>query len=198
MPPSASTPVRLTARFVRAVSYAARLHAKQKRKGTNRPYVSHLLGVASIVLAHGGGEDQAIAALLHDAVEDQGGAPRLREIRRKFGTRVARIVAGCTDAYSIPKPPWRERKEKYIAHVRTAPADVRLVSAADKLYNAREVLGDLRREGESVWARFTGGKDGTLWYYSALVRAFRELGSSALVEELNEVVGELERVAARR
>ena len=105
---------KLIARFTRAVAYAARLHARQKRKGTERPYLAHLLGVASIVLEHGGDEDAAIAALLHDAVEDQGGRPRLGEIRRKFGARVARIVDGCTDAYTVPKPPWRERKLKYL------------------------------------------------------------------------------------
>src|SRR2546427_12542687 len=139
----------LTPRFTRAVGYAARLHAKQKRKGTERPYIGHLLGVASIVIEHGGDEEMAIAALLHDAVEDQGGLPRLREIRRKFGARVARIVDGCTDSYTEPKPTWRARKLAYIQRVAAEPADVRLVSAADKLSNARETLHELRVHGDS-------------------------------------------------
>jgi len=186
----------LTTRFTRAVAYAARLHAQQKRKGTERPYIAHLLGVASIVLAHGGDEDTAIAALLHDAVEDQGGQPRLAEIRRKFGVRVARIVDGCTDAYTDPKPPWRPRKERYIAHLAEAPAQERLVSAADKLHNAREILADYRRIGDALWSRFQGGKEGTLWYYRALLEALRQAGTSPLVEELERVVTELERLAA--
>ncbi|MFY9585740.1 MAG: HD domain-containing protein [Candidatus Acidiferrales bacterium] len=186
----------LTTRFTRAVAYAARLHAQQKRKGTERHYIAHLLGVASIVLDHGGDEDTAIAALLHDAVEDQGGRPRLAEIRRKFGVRVARIVDGCTDAYTDPKPPWRPRKERYIAHLVEAPAEVRLVSAADKLHNAREVLSDYRRIGDAIWSRFQGGKEGTLWYYRALLEALRQAGTSPLVEEFERVVTELERLAA--
>ncbi len=190
--------LKLTARFGHAVAYAARQHAAQKRKGTDRPYIAHLLGVASIVLEHGGDEDQAIAALLHDVVEDCGGLRRLREIRRRFGARVAEIVDGCTDAYTVPKPPWRRRKEKYLAHLPQACADVRLVSAADKLHNAREVLSDYRSEGEAVWRRFKGRKRGTLWYYRALVEAYRAAGATALVEELDRVVGELEREAARR
>src|SRR5580704_12529855 len=123
-------------RFDRALLYATDAHAAQSRKGTSRPYIAHLLGVAAIVLTHGGDEDEAIAALLHDAVEDQGGKPRLRDIRRKFGARVAGIVEGCTDADTEPKPPWLERKKKYLEHLRHADASVRLVSAADKVYNA--------------------------------------------------------------
>ena len=192
-----SSKQKLTARFTRAVDYAARLHARQKRKGTERPYLAHLLGVASIVLEHGGDEDAAIAALLHDAVEDQGGRPRLGEIRRKFGARVARIVDGCTDAYTIPKPPWRERKLKYLQHLPHASAEVHLVSAADKLHNAREILADYRQVVEALWGRFQGGKEGTLWYYRALVEAFRSTGATPLVEELDRVVTELERLASR-
>ena len=178
------------------MAYAARLHAQQKRKSTERPYIAHLLGVASIVLAHGGDEDTAIAALLRDGVEDQGGRPRLAEIRRKFGVRVARIVDGCTDADTDPKPPWRPRKERYIAHLVEAPAEVRLVSAADKLHNAREILADYRRIGDAIWSRFQGGKEGTLWYYRALLEALRQAGTSPLVEEFERVVTELERLAA--
>jgi (p)ppGpp synthase/HD superfamily hydrolase len=182
-------------RFEKALVYAARLHARQAQKGTGRPYVGHLLGVASIVIRNGGDEDQAIAALLHDAVEDQGGLPTLRAIRRRFGARVARIVEGCSDSFTTPKPPWRDRKEKYIAHVRKAPADVRLVSAADKLDNARTIVADLRGIGDRVWSRFKGRKDGTLWYYREILAAFEEAGSNAVVEELGRTVREMERLA---
>ena len=182
----------LTERFEEALGYAAHLHALQKRKGTSIPYVAHLLSVTSLVLENGGDEDQAIAALLHDAVEDQGGLPTLREIRRLFGERVARIVDGCTDAYVRPKPPWRKRKEDYLAHLRHAEADVRLVSLADKLHNARSILRDLRRDGPQSLARFNGGRSGTLWYYRSLVTIFQELDDSLMVAELAEVVAEIE------
>lgn len=186
----------LTGRFIRALGYAARLHAHQTRKGKDHPYIGHLLGVASLVIEHGGDEDQAIAALLHDAVEDQGGLPRLAEIHRKFGARVARIVDGCTDAYSDPKPEWLLRKQAYIERIRREPAEIQLVSAADKLHNAREVLADLRREGDSVWERFKGKKEGTLWYYRQMVNALNESGRTPLVDELDRVVSKLERLAA--
>ena len=185
----------LSSRFDQALTYAARLHWRQSRKGTGRPYIGHLLSVTSIVIEYGGDEEMVIAALLHDAVEDQGGMPRLREIRRKFGKRVAHIVDGCTDSYTEPKPPWLERKRAYVARVGGESEDVRLVSAADKLSNTREVLHDLRVDGESVFQRFKGGREGTLWYYRALVRAFRKAGSNALIEELDRVVTALESLA---
>jgi (p)ppGpp synthase/HD superfamily hydrolase len=153
----------LTERFDEALVFASRLHASQVRKGTTIPYLSHLLGVASLVLEAGGDEDEAIAGLLHDAVEDQGGQPTLEEIRRRFGDRVAAIVEACTDADTTPKPPWRQRKERYVAHIAGAPADARRVSSADKLCNARAILLDYRILGETLWGRFSGGKDGTLW-----------------------------------
>ncbi len=187
----------LSTRFIQALGYAARLHARQLRKGKDRPYVGHLLGVASIVIEHGGDEDAVIAALLHDAVEDQGGLPRLREIRRKFGAHVARIVEGCTDSHESPKPPWRERKMRYIARVRQESAEIRLVSVADKLSNARELLADHRLEGNSVFERFHGRKDGTLWYYRALVQEFRAAGATPLVEELDRVLSALENRSRR-
>jgi len=186
---------RLGARFEDALAYAAGLHRQQRRKGTEVPYVAHLLAVASIALEHGADEDEAIAALLHDAVEDQGGAPTLEAIRGRYGEKVADIVAGCTDTDQMPKPPWRRRKEDYVAHVATASPSVRLVSAADKLHNARSILADYRRLGERVFSRFSGGRNGTLWYYRALVNAFRAHGSSPLVEELERTVSELERLA---
>jgi (p)ppGpp synthase/HD superfamily hydrolase len=189
--------VGLGPRFEQALPYAAQLHRDQVRKGTGIPYVSHLLAVAGIVLEHGGSEDEAIAALLHDAVEDQGGAPTLQAIRLRFGETVAAIVEGCTDTDEMPKPPWRPRKEAYIAHVASASPSVRLVSAADKLHNARTILADYRRGGDAVWDRFSGGKAGTLWYYRTLVEAFRRHGLTPLVEELERVVGELEQLAGQ-
>jgi (p)ppGpp synthase/HD superfamily hydrolase len=185
----------LTFRFEEALAFAAQLHARQTRKGTNIPYVSHLMSVTGLVLENGADEDTAIAALLHDAIEDQGGARAREEIRRRFGDRVVSIVDGCTDAEVSPKPPWRERKEAYIAHIAHADSAVRLVSAADKLHNARAILADYRSLGESLWKRFNGGKEGTLWYYRALSRAFQKAGASPLTEELDRVVTEIERLA---
>ena len=186
----------LSPRFDRALAYAARLHARQKRKGTDRPYIGHLLAVTAIVFQYGGDEEEAIAALLHDAVEDQGGHKTLREIRQRFGPRVARIVEGCTDAYSIPKPPWRERKEQYISRLREAPADVRRVAAADKLANAREILADFRALGDRVWDRFTAGRQDTLWYYREVVNILADAGGDSLTEELKRVVAELQTLGA--
>ncbi len=185
----------LTSRFEDALTFAARLHAGQCRKGTTIPYVSHLLGVASIALEHGANEDEAIAALLHDAVEDQGGAATQEIIRRRFGDAVAQIVDGCTDSSTTPKPPWRERKEAYIAHLHDASEPVRLVSASDKLHNARAILRDYRRMGDALWSRFNGGKEGTLWYYHALLEAFMDAGPSPLGQELGRVVSKIERLA---
>src|SRR5438067_11232330 len=135
-------------RFNQAVNFASRMHGQQTKKGTEVPYLAHLLGVAALVLEAGGNEDLAIAALLHDVVEDCGGAPMLKEVRRRFGARVANVVDGCTDAYTDPKPPWRERKEKYIARLRKEDKDARLVSAADKLNNVRSIISDYRDVGE--------------------------------------------------
>jgi GTP pyrophosphokinase len=184
-------------KFEDALIYAARLHRDQARKGSDVPYVTHLLAVASIVSENGGTEDEVVAALLHDAPEDRGGRERLEEIRSRFGDEVAKIVDGCTDTYEDPKPDWRPRKEAYVAHVATAPAPVRLVSAADKLHNARSILADLRSLGDKLWDRFTGGKEGTLWYYRALVEAYAEAGKNPVVEELDRVVREIETLAER-
>jgi len=182
----------LSRRFEDALVYAAQLHRDQLRKGTNIPYIAHLLAVTSIAVEHGADEDEAIGALLHDAAEDQGGMATLATIRERFGARIADIVEGCTDAVTIPKPPWRQRKEAYVAHLPMASASVRLVSASDKLHNARSILSDLYRDGEKTWARFNGDKEGTLWYYRALVNAFRTVCSSPLVEELDRVVTAME------
>ncbi len=187
----------LTARFDEALAYAARLHGKQIRKGSGVPYISHLLGVCALVLEFGGDEDQAIAALLHDAIEDQGGDATRQEIRRRFGERVAAIVDGCSDTDTLPKPPWKPRKEAYIARLRQAPADVRLVSAADKVHNARTLTADYRQQGENLWSRFRGGKEGTLWYFRELVRVFWDKGPQPIADELAQAVEDLEMLVAR-
>jgi (p)ppGpp synthase/HD superfamily hydrolase len=153
------------------------------------------MGVASLVLEFGGDEDLAIAALLHDVVEDCGGAPMLTEVRRRFGSRVAKIVEGCTDSDTDPKPPWRERKETYIRHLKHADAETRLVSAADKLNNVRSILSDYREVGESIWDRFNGGREGTLWYYRALLEEFVRRKPSRLIRELELAIRELEATA---
>ena len=189
-------PSTLSPRFDEALAYASRLHRDQLRKGGAIPYVSHLLAVTAIVLEHGGTEDEAIAALLHDAVEDQGGPATREAIRERFGEGVVAIVDGCTDAETIPKPPWQDRKEAYIAHIAGASPSVRLVSAADKLHNTRAILADYRHLGEALWCRFNGKRDGTLWYYRALADAFRAVEFTPFTEELDRTVAELERVAA--
>jgi (p)ppGpp synthase/HD superfamily hydrolase len=186
------TVIPLGRRFEQALLFATRKHAGQHRKGSTVPYVAHLLGVASLVLEAGGDEDLAIAALLHDVVEDCGGAPLLKEIRRRFGKRVAHVVDGCTDSDLDPKPPWLERKKAYIAHLRTADADTRLVSAADKLYNVRSIVAAYREVGEKVWDRFSGKRDGTLWYYRTLLDEFQRRKSTSLIRELERAVIELE------
>lgn len=184
-------------RFAEALALAFQLHIKQTRKSTGVPYISHLLAVAALVLEDGGSEDEAIAALLHDAVEDQGGQPTLEIIRAQFGESVAEIVLACSDADTMPKPPWRARKEAHIEHLKHADASVRRVVAADKLHNARTTLTDLRQHGESVWDRFKGGKDGTLWYYAKLHEVLARKGGGMLVEELGRVVNDLNLLADR-
>jgi (p)ppGpp synthase/HD superfamily hydrolase len=186
----------LTSRFREALWFAAFLHAGQFRKGTDIPYVAHLLAVSSLVLENGGDEDTAIAALLHDAVEDQGGESVLELIARRFGSAVATLVQACSDSMEIPKPPWKARKERYIEHLAEVTIETLLVSLSDKLHNARAILTDYRTVGEALWDRFQGGRDGTLWYYGALVAAFskrREFPN--LVDELSRVVAELNRLA---
>lgn len=184
---------RLTAHFDDAVTYARELHEDDRRKGTDIPYFSHLLAVASIVLDDGGDEDEAIAALLHDAAEDHGGRERLEDVRRRFGDKVARIVEGCTDSWEMPKRSWMERKRAYVAHARSLTPDVLRVSAADKVHNAWAILRALRRSGDAVWTRFNAGADDILWYYESLVRAFRQAGGGELVDELDRIVRGIKR-----
>lgn len=186
----------LSSKFEQAIHYAVLIHAGQIRKGTGIPYLAHLLGVASIALEYGGTEVEAIGALLHDAGEDAGGSGRIEDIRQRFGNAVADIVQGCTDTEIVPKPDWRKRKEDYIAQLPKASRSVRLVSASDKLHNARAILRDYRTHGNELWSRFTGGKNGTLWYYRALVSAFtkgeKKAKKNELIAELNRVVSEIE------
>jgi (p)ppGpp synthase/HD superfamily hydrolase len=188
---------RLGPRFLRAFQFAAEKHAGQTRKASTIPYIAHLMGVASLVLEAGGDEDLAIAALLHDVVEDCGGAPMLEEVHRRFGGRVAKVVDGCTDADTVSKPPWRERKEKYIQHLKHADADTRLVGAADKLNNVRSILSDYRAIGESVWSRFNGGREGTLWYYRTLRDQFLRHKPNRITRDLELAVNELDAITSR-
>jgi (p)ppGpp synthase/HD superfamily hydrolase len=178
----------LSHRYARALRFAFSLHQQHQRKGGGVPYVAHLLSVSALVLEYGGDEDQSIAALLHDAVEDQGGVPTGYLIRSEFGNLVADIVDGCTDATTIPKPPWRQRKEQYLAHLQHASPAVLLVSSCDKLHNARSIVSDLRTVGEQVWKRFAGGKEGSLWYYQSLAETFTKRGALP-AKELAVTVG---------
>lgn len=193
-PISADRPQEDRSRFQRALVYATQLHARQTRKDPEKtPYIAHLLGVCSLVLEAGGNEAQAIAALLHDAAEDQGGHERLAEIRESFGVRVADLVAACTDTFQTPKPEWQTRKERYVSSVGDQSEMALLVVCADKLYNARTILRDHRIHGDAVFDRFTGGKDGTLWYYRAIVDSLQESElDSWLVDELRWTVATLE------
>lgn len=181
----------LSQRFEKALVYATRLHAGQVRKGTDIPYVSHLLAVAGLVMEAGGDEDEIIAALLHDGPEDQGGLATLNDIRVRFGDRVGDIVAACSDTLEAKKPPWKSRKQAYLDHLLTADASIRLVSCADKLHNARAILADYRRIGDSLWDRFNAGREDILWYYDELARIFSAYGPDSLADELVRTVDDL-------
>ncbi len=184
-------------KFERALIFATRLHIDQVRKKSDTPYIMHLLAVASIVADYGGDEEQVIAGLLHDSVEDQGGRPTLNTVRGRFGPRVARIVEACTDSFETPKPPWQERKRAYVEHVKGAREDELLVSAADKLHNARSIVAEQRRVGNRAFQRFNARRVDVLWYYSALVRAFAKRNRTPLVDELDRTVREMRRLARR-
>ena len=199
-PAQTPEPTRLSSRFQVALIYAALAHAGHCRKGTTIPYISHPLAVASLVLDHGGDEDEVISALLHDTVEDSGGEPRLRDIRIQFGDRVADIVDACSDAYGdaasdIMKPPWRERKEHHLDRLRSASPSVLVVTAADKLHNARAVLGDYKTLGEQLWSRFNASRDDSLWYYRSVADILTTRFPSPLTEDLRRTVEELEALA---
>jgi GTP pyrophosphokinase len=189
----------LTDRFDRAMLYATHVHGGQVRKGTSIPYVAHLLAVAATVLEYGGSEDMAIAALMHDAVEDQGGKPRLSDIRNRFGDRVADIVRSCSDSVvntsaGQQKEDKRIRITRYIEHLETVDNETLLVSLSDKIHNARSILRDLRKPevGITVWERFKGKKEGALWQYRQLANAFQRLLPGQLADELVEIVIVLE------
>ena len=188
----------LTPRFDAALALARWLHRDQTRKGTAAPYLGHLLSTCALVMHFGGSETQACAALLHDAAEDQGGEAMLEAIRAQLGGDVADIVRDCTDATETPKPEWEPRKRRYIETIAEKPAPSLLVSACDKLDNARAIVADLRRDGPGTLDRFTGGRK-TLWYYAeiaaALAAAAREPGTVAVVRELEAAVAELRRLA---
>jgi (p)ppGpp synthase/HD superfamily hydrolase len=193
-------PTPLTDRFDRALLYATHVHGGQTRKQTSVPYLAHLLAVAATVLEYGGDEEQAIAALLHDAVEDQGGPARLADIQNRFGEEVARIVAACSEDQGerLPdgqKAPWRERKQRSLEQLRAMDRRALLVSLSDKVHNARSILRDLRKPevGQRVWERFTRPREETLWYHRALAEAFIALLPGQLAQELRDIVDAIER-----
>lgn len=181
----------LSKRFDEALAWASDLHREQTRKGAGAPYISHLLAVTALVLEAGADEDEAIAAVLHDAIEDQGGPETREEIRRRFGDRVTELVDGCTDAEEMPKPPWRERKEAFIASIESAPHSVRLIVTADKLHNVSCSIEDLQREGPEAWKRFRG-REKAMWYYRTVTAALEAAGENPLTPRLRRAVDRLE------
>jgi (p)ppGpp synthase/HD superfamily hydrolase len=186
--------------FRDALTYAADVHNGQVKKGTPIPYFSHLLAVCALVLEQGGDEEEAIACLLHDTLEDHPEKVSREDLHERFGARVARIVEGCTDTppgyHGGSKPPWHERKRRYIEHLRLEGSSLARVALADKLHNARAMLADYRVLGNALWARFNAGKDDQLWYFRELVGAFRQAGAPVqMLEEFNEVVSELEKLS---
>ncbi len=180
--------MKLTNKFETALIYATRLHANQRRKAGDVPYIAHLLSVAALVLEAGGNEDEAIAALLHDGVEDQGGEPTRQEILSTFGETVTAIVDGCTESNVTPKPPWRDRKLKYLENLRHGSPSVRLVSLADKLHNARSLLVQWQLQGDAVWNHFTGSPQDKLWFYQELLKIYQSTGSDFMTIELQQLV----------
>jgi (p)ppGpp synthase/HD superfamily hydrolase len=182
-----SSPI-LTDRFNTALIQSQQWHSNQLRKGSSVPYFSHLMSVAALVLEDGGSEDEAIAALLHDAIEDCGGEPIRQEIIKLFGDRVTKLVDGCTESFITPKPPWKERKLQYIQQIQTAEPEVIRISLADKLHNARSIQRDLSLFGDSVWGKFNGGQQGTCWYYQELLAIYRDQTKSLMLEELSALV----------
>ena len=185
-------------RVVEAFALMYELHRTQLRKGSRTPYITHLLGVASLVGGHGGDENQFIAALLHDAVEDQGGRETLEKIRAEFGDDVAGLVLACSDADTDPKPPWQERKDQFLESVRKADGRVKLIVAADKLHNSRELAGHLLDRGPEVWKIFKAGKERTLWFQAEILKALEQGGwRHPILRELNDAVDMLHRTAQR-
>jgi (p)ppGpp synthase/HD superfamily hydrolase len=199
-----SEQLHLSSHFTSAIDYARHLHI-ERRKGTDIPYMAHLLGVASLVMGEAGHagfpvtEEMVIAALLHDAAEDHGGVPRLKDIEYNFGPNVARMVEGLSDSLTEDpgnKQSWLERKQAYILRLREEPADVQLISAADKLHNAKAILEDYREIGPRIWERFKRGRQDQLWYFDELLRVFQASGATRIVEELGRAVSELRQISA--
>ncbi len=180
----------LTSRFEEALVYANHLHSKQTRKVSHAPYMVHLMSVAALVLEDGGNEDEAISGLLHDAIEDQGGKKTLKEIKSRFGSKVAEIVEGCSNL-STTSLPWKERKEEFINKLDQAIPEVIRVEVADKLHNARSILYDYREYGSHIWSKFNGGKEGTIWYYRKMINVLKRRSNSQLVQELDKVVRDI-------
>jgi (p)ppGpp synthase/HD superfamily hydrolase len=185
----------LTVRFDEALLYTHEIHRDHARRG--KPIIAHLLGVASLVLEFGGDEDEAIGALLHDAAEEAGGRERVVEIRERFGDAVAEMVHYCTDSYDQRPPPWRVRKERYLRRLPMASPSAVLISVADKLYNVRQLIIDLRAKGNDAWDDYSGGREGRLWYYRSLAEAFKQMGSALAIDEFALAVADLEAIAGR-
>lgn len=183
----------LTPRFEQALVLASQLHAHQIRKGSRVPYLSHLMSVAALVLEDGGNEDEAIAALLHDAIEDQGGAETREQIRQHFGDAVVEIIDGCTETEVTPKPPWRERKQHHLDQLRQASPSVLRITLADKLHNARSILFDWHQEGSQVWERFRASREEVLWYYNSVAQIAAEKTASPLLRELQHMIQRMEK-----
>lgn len=197
--PRKGPPASLTDCFLAAVSLASEVHGTQRRLGTEIPYLAHLLVVAGLVLEDGGDESDAVAAMLHDAVEDGGGRAMLERIRQQFGMRVASIVEGCSDSLDPDDArPWRERKESYLEHLPGVTDDAVLrVALADKVHNARSIVREYRAEGPALWERFpTRTPEDQLWYYGRLLAFFSERRDGPLVEDLRNAVSELEALMA--
>jgi (p)ppGpp synthase/HD superfamily hydrolase len=179
-----------------ALIFAATKHEGQVRKGSDTPYITHPVAVSMMVSSYGGNEDQVIAALLHDTVEDCGGLPVLHEIRSFFGVTVANIVDALTDSYGHDTEPWEIRKRRYLKRLAEEPTETRLVATCDKLHNARAVLRDYQEVGECLWDRFTGRRDGSLWYYRSVADVLSRPGDVEPATELHQTVSELETAAA--
>jgi len=201
--PDSDHQLHLTDRFSRAIDYARHLHI-ERRKATRIPYMAHLLGVASLVMGEAGQvpfpvtEDMVIAALLHDAAEDHGGQTRIEDIRCNFGPQVARMVEGLSDTFvedPSEKEDWEQRKKRYLKRLPDESPETQLISAADKLYNARTILDEYRAIGSKVWDRFHRSRDQQLWYFQALLNIFKSAGTNRIVEELDRVVVQLENIS---
>ncbi|MDB9314613.1 HD domain-containing protein [Spirulina sp. CS-785/01] len=180
-----------TSQFEDALVFATRLHQNQTRKGNKTPYIGHLLSVAGLVIEDGGSEAETIAALLHDAIEDQGGEATRQEILHRFGEEVTRIVDYCTESTETPKPPWKERKLRYIEQIKQGDVAVCRVSLADKLHNARSLFQQYQQQGDTVWTFFRGGKADTLWFYHQLLPLYQQRLESPMCQDLADILDQL-------